>query len=91
MKSETIYTIIIVALAAIGGYFLAPGRELALTDILLVKFVSVATFLALAVGMLAALRGVKYNVLAEVFDENNTAGAIFSGLLLVAIALVIGK
>jgi dolichyl-phosphate-mannose--protein O-mannosyl transferase len=91
MKSETIYTIIIVALAAIGGFFLAPGRELALTDIVLVKFVSVATFLALAVGMLAALRGVKYNVLAEVFDENNTAGAIFAGLLLVSIALVVGK
>lgn len=91
MKSETIYTIIIVLLAAVGGFFLAPGRELALTDIVLVKFVSVATFLALAVGMLAALRGVKYNVLAEVFDENNTAGAIFAGLLLVSLALVVGK
>lgn len=91
MKTETIYTIIIIALAAIGGYFLAPGRELALTDIVLVKVVSVATFLALSVGLLAALRGVKYNVLAEVFDENNVAGAIFTGFLLVAIALVIGK
>lgn len=91
MKSETIYTIIIVALAAVGGYFFAPGRELALTDIILVKSVSVAVFLSITVGMLAALRGIKYNVLAEVFDENNVAGAIFTGFLLVAIALVIGK
>jgi hypothetical protein len=50
--------------------------------------VSVATFLALAVGMLASLRGIKYNVLAEVFDQNNTAGALFVGLLLVALAMV---
>ena len=91
MKSETIYTIIIAVIAAAGGFFFAPGRELALIDIVLVKVASVATFLALAVGMIAALRGVKYNVLAEVFDKNNTAGAIFTGMLLVAIALVIGK
>ena len=89
MKSESIYTIIIVALAAIGGYFLAPGRELALSDIVLVKVVSVATFMALAVGLLASLRGVSYNVLAEVFDEHNTAGALFVGLLLLAVAIVV--
>ena len=88
MKSETIYTIIIALLAAVGGYFIAPGRELALADIVLVKIVSVATFMAAAIGLLFALRGVKYNVLAEVFDENNTAGAIFTGLLLIALALV---
>jgi len=91
MKSETIYTIIIIALAAVGGYFLAPGRELALTDIVLVKVVSVATFLALAFGMIKALKGVSYNVLEEVFDQNNVAGALFTGLLMVALALVIGK
>jgi hypothetical protein len=91
MKSETIYTIIIIALAAVGGYFLAPGRELALTDIVLVKVVSVATFLALTLGMLAALRGLKYNVLNGVYDQNNVAGAIFTGLLIVALALVAGK
>ena len=88
MKSETIFSAIIVLLAAAGGYFLAPGRELALADIVLVKVVSVAAFLVLAMGLLASLRGVKYNVLAEVFDQNNTAGALFVGLLLVALAMV---
>lgn len=88
MKSETIYTIIIALLAAVGGYFIAPGRELALADIVLVKVVSVATFMAAAIGLLVALRGITYNVLAEVFDDNNMAGAIFTGLLLVALALV---
>lgn len=89
MKTETIYTVLVIAMAAVGGYFLAPGRELALTDIVLVKVVSVATFLALTVGLVASLRGVKYNVLAEVFDENNVAGALFVGLLLVALAVVV--
>lgn len=88
MKSETIYTIIIAAMAAVGGYFIAPGRELALADIVLVKIIGVACYMAAAIGLLFALRGVKYNVLAEVFDENNTAGAIFTGLLLIALALV---
>lgn len=88
MRSEAIFTIIIVLLAAAGGFFLAPGRELALADIVLVKVVSVATFLALAVGLMASLRGVQYNVLAEVFDENNTAGALFVGLFLLALAVV---
>lgn len=91
MRTETIYTIIIAVIAATGGFFFAPGRELALTDLVLVKVVSVATFLTLAVGLIYSLRGLKYNVLAEVFDENNTAGAIFTGLLLVSLALVVGK
>lgn len=91
MKSETIFTIIIALLAAVGGYFFAPGRELALTDIVLVKVVSVSVFLALSVGLIYALRGIKYNILAEVFDENNVAGAIFTGLMMIALALVIGK
>ncbi len=91
MKTETIYTVILVLLALAGGLLFAPGRELALADIVLVKIVSGATFFALAIGMLAALRGVKYNVLTEVFDQDNTAGAIFTGLFLVTLALVISK
>ncbi|MGE0156687.1 MAG: hypothetical protein AB7T17_06630 [Geobacter sp.] len=89
MKTETLYTAVLIILALAGGYFFAPGRELALADIVLVKIVSVAVFMAAAVGLLYALRGVKYNVLAEVFDQNNTAGALFVGLLLVALALVL--
>lgn len=89
MKTETLYSLLIVMLAAVGGYFFAPGRELALVDIVLVKVVSVAVFMSSTVGLLYALRGVKYNVLAEVFDQNNTAGAIFAGLLIVALALVL--
>lgn len=91
MKSETFYTIIITLLAVAGGYLFAPGRELSLTDLVLVKAVSVSVFLALSVGLLYALRGIKCNVLAEVFDENNVAGAIFTGLMMIALALVIGK
>jgi len=89
MKTESLYSFFVVLLAAVGGYFFAPGRELALMDIVLVKVLSVAVFMSATVGLLYALRGVKYNVLAEVFDQNNTAGAVFTGLLLVALALVL--
>lgn len=90
MKSEAIYTIIVGIIAALLGYFLAPGRELSLGDIVIVKMVAVAIFMAVSVGLLYALRGIKYNVLAEVFDENNVAAGIFTGLILVAMALVVG-
>lgn len=89
MKAETILTAIVVLTAAAGGYFLAPGRELALADIVLVKVVTLSVFLITALGMLYTLKGTRYDVLREIFDENNNAGAIFSGLLLVAIALVL--
>ena len=89
MKAETILTAIVVLAAAVGGYFLAPGRELALADIVLVKVVTLSVFLIAALGMLYTLKGTRYDVLREIFDENKNAGAIFSGLLLVAIALVL--
>lgn len=91
MKSETIYTIIIAAIAAAGGYFFAPGRELALMDQLLLKAVSVSVFLAASVGLLYALRGIKCNVLAKIYDEGNTAVAIFTGLILIGMAIVLAK
>lgn len=91
MKTEAIYTIIIALLAAVGGFFLAPGRELALTDIVLVKVVSAAVFLSFTISLLYVLRGTKYDVLGEVFNEDKGAAAIFSGLLLVALALVLAR
>lgn len=53
------------------------------------KGVSLSVFLIAALGMLYTLKGTRYDVLREIFDENKNAGAIFSGLLLVAIALVL--
>jgi len=91
MKAETIYTIIIALAAAAGGYFLAPGRELALSDIVLVKAVSVAVFMIFSLGLIYCLKGIRYDVLAEIFEQDNTAGAIFTGLFLVALALVVSK
>ena len=91
MKTETIYTLLVALIACAGGYFIAPGRELALADIVLVKVVSVSVFLSLSVGLVYALRGIKYNILAEVFDEKNVAGAIFTGMFIIAMALVISK
>jgi len=91
MKPEMIFAIIVAVLAAVGGLLFAPGRELALVDIVLVKMVSVAVFLAFTSGLLFTLRGTKYDPLTEIFDQDKNAAAIFTGLLLVALALVLGK
>jgi len=53
--------------------------------------VSVAVFLAFTSGLLFTLRGTKYDPLTEIFDQDKNAAAIFTGLLLVALALVLGK
>lgn len=89
MRTEAIYTLIIAFIAAVGGYLLAPGRELALADIVLVNTVVLAVKMVFAVGLLYVLRGTKFDVLHEIFVENNSAAAIFTGLLLVA--MVVGK
>ena len=91
MKTETIYTIVIAVLCAVAGFSFAPGRELALMDIVLVKLVSVSVFFSFTVSLLFVLRGTRYDVLQTVFDDNNLAGGVFTGLLLVALALVLGK
>ena len=91
MKSETILTVVVALLCGVAGFFLAPGRELALLDIVLVKAVSVSVFLAFTVSVLFALRGTQYDVLKEIFDEDKGGAAIFTGLLLVALALVVAR
>ena len=91
MRAETIYTIMLVVLSAVGGYVLAPGRELALVDMVLVKAVSVAVFLVFTFSLLYVLKGTRYDALKEIFDDDRGAAAIFTGLLLVALALVVGK
>lgn len=91
MKAETIYAVLLMVVCLVAGMMFAPGRELALADVVLVGAVKTTTFLALGLGFIYVLKGIKYDVLSEVFDEGNTAGAIFTGLVLVAMALVIGK
>lgn len=91
MKPETIFAVAVAVLTAVGGFLLAPGRELALLDIVLVKTVSVAVFLVFTSGLLFVLRGTQYDPLKEIFDEDRGAAAVFTGLLLVALALVLGK
>lgn len=91
MKSETIFTVVVAVLCGVAGFFLAPGRELALLDIVLVKAVSVSVFLCFTVALLFSLRGSQYDPLREIFDEDKGGAAIFTGLLLVALALVVAK
>ena len=89
MKAEIIYVVLIAIIAAIGGYVFAPGRELALTDMVLVNVVGISIKLIFAGSTLFALRGTKYDVLAEIFDRKNVAAAVFTGLLI--LSLVAGK
>lgn len=91
MKTETIYTVLITLVTTLAALFLAGGRELALLDIVLVKAVSVAVFLVFTFSLLFVLRGTRYDSLKEIYEDDKGAAAIFTGLLLVALALVVGK
>lgn len=91
MRAETVYVVVIALLSTVCGFLFAQGRELALMDIVLVKLVSTSVFLVFTFSLLFSLRGTKYDVLKEIFDEDKGGAAIFTGLLLVAMALVVAK
>lgn len=55
------------------------------------KLVYVAFLLTVVYGLLYFLRGTKYDIHAEIFDQNNLPAAVFVGSIVLALATVIGK
>lgn len=87
MKSEALLALAVSALAGAALYFI-PGSSAA-AEILTLKVMYLATMLAGVFATLYALKGTKFDVLEEVFDENNTSAGIVVGSVFISIALVI--
>ena len=87
MKTEIIFAVIVSVLAGVMAYLFAPFDGV--SEILTLRALYIATLLGGAFATLTVLRGTHYDVLEEIFDENNTAAAIVVAAIFVSIALVI--
>lgn len=88
--NEKIFAAIMVILAGTAVAIL-PGAAMPAADIVTLKLLYIALLLSVIYGLLHFLRGTKCDIQAEIFDENNLAGAVFVGSIIIALAMVIGK
>lgn len=64
--------------------------ELVMTDILAIKLTYVAMLLGASFGLFYFLKGTAFDVMREIFEEQNAGAALLAVGYLVAIALVLG-
>ena len=85
----------VIALLTIGiiFYLIASGAVIVPAVIGMLGGIAfnVSLFLLIAFGLQKFQLGTKRDIPAEIFDENNTAAAIYQGMLFVAIAIVISR
>ena len=86
-----IFAVLFLIATVCAAYYFAPGSGLAVAEIVVLKMIYVSVLLVVSLGLLFFLRGTKYDVYAEIFDQHNIAAAILIAALLLAIANVIGK
>lgn len=89
--NENHFGLLFLILTIVVAWIFAPGRELVLMDIIVLKMVYVAILLSVMIGFLFFLRGTRYDVMKEIFEENNSGAAVFVIGVLIALSMVIGK
>lgn len=88
MKTEIIFTLLVCILASAFAFFFAPYDGV--TEIVTLRLIYVAFLFAASFGVILSLRGTKFDVLNEIFVENNIAASVLVGAIFIATALVIG-
>ena len=88
---EKVFAGLFLLATVVATYYLAPGSGLAVAEIVVLKMIYVSVLLVVSIGLLFFLRGTKYDIYAEVFDQHNIAAAVVIAALLLAVANVIGK
>lgn len=88
MKTELIFTTLICLLATAGTLFFAPYDGV--TEIVTLRLIYLGFLFAASFGVVLSLRGTRFDVLNEIFVENNVAAAVLVGAIFIAVALVIG-
>lgn len=88
---EKVFAILFMLVTVFAAYHFAPGSGLAVAEIVVLKMIYVSVLLIVSFGLLFFLRGTKYDIYEEIFDEHNIAAAMLIAALLLSIALVIGK
>lgn len=88
---EKVFAALFLLATICAAYYFAPGSGLAVAEIVVLKMIYVSVLLVVSIGLLFFLRGTKYDIYAEIFDQHNIAAAVVIAALLLAIASVIGK
>jgi len=89
--AEAVLSLVFVFITMLALFLLAPGGSLAAAEIVTLRLMQLAVLLVAFFATVFCLRGTKYDVLSEVFDQGNVAAAIVVAALLLALAGVIGK
>lgn len=84
--NENLFAVLSIATAAVLAFFAGQITHDNL-QIVAVKGINVAILLGTSLGFMNALRGTKYDVVSEIFDQNNIAAAIFTVGFVMAIAM----
>lgn len=88
MKTELIFTTLICLLATTCALFFAPYDGV--TEIVTLRLIYLGFLFAASFGVVLSLRGTRFDVLREIFVENNVAASVLVGAIFIAVALVIG-
>jgi len=86
--NENAFTVLAVAVAAVLAFYAGQFTKDNL-QIIAVKGINVAILLGTSLGFMKALKGTKYDVVSEIFDQGNVAASIFTVGFVVAIALAL--
>lgn len=86
--NENFFAVFVTGAAATLGYFASQLTQDNL-QITSVKVINAALLLLLAAGFIKLLRGTKYDVVKEIFEQKNIAAAIFTVGFVHAFAIAI--
>jgi hypothetical protein len=88
---EKVFALLFLLATVAAAYYFAPESGATVAEIVVLKMIYVSVLLVVSLGLLFFLRGTKYDIYAEIFDQHNIAAAILIAALLLAVANVIGK
>ena len=90
MFNEKFFAFLTVAVVILLSFLFAPA-DIGLRELVLVKMTYVALLFGTVFGLLHFLRGTKTDVIKEIFEEKNSAAALFVVGMIIALSLVIGR
>lgn len=87
VKAELIFSVVVCVLATVSAFFFAPWGGV--SEIITLRLMYLGFLFASSFGVIFVLRGTRFDVLKEIFEENNMAAALLVGSIFIAVALVI--
>ncbi len=76
---------------AVAALFFLPNSWVGAAEIVTLHLMQIALLLAFAFGTLFFLKGTRYDIHKEIFEENSISAAVYAGAIILALAMVIGK